>query len=282
MLPLATVAAPRDFSQVEDSLSALSSGFLDIRLNETEKQKRLEQFNTLLEETLSDPASMSYPFAKLSHVSILSPSDRSFRIFTWFTVSPTGYTPHGMVQVIHGKRPSCKVFPLLHNAEAVRSLSYKTLDADEWFGAVYYEMIEFKQQKKRSWILLGFNGNDGVVHKKVIDVITIGSNGTPKFGSSVFYNEDRMASRVIFQYSAKAKVSVRYDEKEKMIIFDHLAPQRPGLEEQYQHYVPDLSYDALKLAKGKWMYKKDVNARNEDENKGNEGTKYNITLPEHD
>jgi hypothetical protein len=281
ILPVCIQALPQNFSQAEDSLVALSSVFLKPNADDGVKQERLQQFEALLEETLSDPASLQFTFPKLTHVSIQGPEDRSFRIFTWFTLSRMGYEPHGIVQVAGTKKkPGGKVYILHHNKEPMRSLSYKTLDADEWFGAVYYEMLEFRYKKKKAWLLMGFNGNDGIIHKKVIDVLTIAYNGEPKFGAPVFFNEERMASRVVFQYNAKAKMSLSYHPKSKMIIFDHLAPERPGLEEQYQYYVPDLSYDGLKLDGEKWIYKKDVDARNLDENKGKEGTHYNLVLPE--
>lgn len=273
-------AHAQDLARMEDTLVALSQPFLDPQASDDLKLQRQARFMEVMENLLSDPASVQYPFSKLTHISIQSPSDHSFRIFTWFLLTSSGYKPQGIVQVYLAKKKSCKVFPLEDKGNELRSVSYKTLDPDEWLGCVYYSMVEFKQKDKKFYLLLGFNGNDGITHKKIIDVLTIAANGSIRFGASVFFNDQRMASRVVFQYSAKAKMGLNYDTKTKMIRFDHLSPIRPGLEEQYQHYVPDMSVDAFHLEKGKWVYKKDVDARNPGENEGNSGKHYDLVLPD--
>ena len=44
---------------------------------------------------------------------------------------------------------------------------------------------------------------------------------------------------------------LRYDDKLKMIVFDHLSPSKPSYEGKYQYYGPDFSYDGLIFEKGK-------------------------------
>jgi hypothetical protein len=275
-----TVSPAQDLGRMEDTLVSLSSRFLDPQAGDDFKMSQEARFMEAMENILSDPASVHYPFSRLGHISIQSPADHSFRLFTWFVLTSSGYKPQGIIQVYLAKRKSCKVFPLEDKSDGMKSVSYKTLDPDEWVGCVYYAMAEFKQKDKKLYLLLGFNGNDGIIHKKIIDVLTIAANGTVRFGAPVFFNEQRMASRVVFQYSAKAKMSLNYDAKAKLIRFDHLSPVRPGLEEQYQHYVPDMSVDGFRLEKGKWMYKKDIDARNEGENEGNQGVHYNLHIPD--
>jgi hypothetical protein len=46
---------------------------------------------------------------------------------------------------------------------------------------------------------------------------------------------------------------------------DHLAPESPDFRGQYAFYGPTLSYDALEWRKGRWHWKKDVAAQNDEE-----------------
>lgn len=277
-VPLTAQCKPVDFKEQEDSLVVLSSGFLDLKTTESEKESMLGRFNTLLKEVLENPESIHYPFSALKSVSVLTSPEHNFRIFTWFTLSHSGYAAHGMIQYINQKKQST-AYDLTPMADIPRNILFKTLNTDAWLGVVYYDMIEFKQKSKKFYLLLGFDGNNGITHKKVIDVLYFAPNGSPRFGSPVFTIDKRQANRVMFEYSAKAKFTLKYYEKSKVIVYDHLAPERPELEGQYPYYVPDLSYDALKLEHGKWTYKEDFDARNMDENKGKDGQKYNLKLP---
>ena len=48
-----------------------------------------------------------------------------------------------------------------------------------------------------------------------------------------------------------------------MIVFDRVSPLTPGLEGQYQFYVPETdTYDAFVFEKGVWQFYGDVDARN--------------------
>jgi hypothetical protein len=57
-------------------------------------------------------------------------------------------------------------------------------------------------------------------------------------------------------------MALNFDEKEKMIVMDHLAPEDSRFVGQYQFYGPDFSYDALKFKKGAWIFERDVFAKN--------------------
>ena len=68
---------------------------------------------------------------------------------------------------------------------------------------------------------------------------------------SVFRN------RVIFTYDAQISMTLRYDDKIKGIVFDHLIKIK---NDPTEPYGPDGTYDALKIKKGKWLLVNDVDA----------------------
>ncbi len=256
-----------------DSLVFWSSHFLDTKLPDELKTNDNQKFIETLSEELGDKSSLENSYAELKSVSIQTSPDKTYRIFTWFTVHKNGYQCHGLVQSTIKKSKPPVVTKLNDQGEDLRSAQYKTLYAKNWFGALYYDMIPFKIKGKKYCLLLGFNPGDGLSHKKVVDIVQVMANGQPKFGAPVFEKDRKMASRIILEYDARAKVSLRYNEETKLIVFDHLVPLRPELTDQYPFYVPDLSYDAFELEKESWVYKPDVDARNATENPGNLGTR---------
>lgn len=267
--------------QAEDSLAVWSSVFLVINVDSAKKQEQLDKFKQTLADILATQEGRNHSFSKLSSISILSPPDESFRIFTWFTTSASGYKAHGLIQI--NKQVARKHSPVVHLTALThipKGFVYKTLDAENWPGMVYYNLIPVKSRNESYYLLLGFHGNDGLTHKKSIDVISITSSGQVRFGLPVFMNENRMANRIVFEYKANARMSLRYYEKNKMFIFDHLSPENPSMKGQFQHYMPDFSYDAFKYEKKKWIYIPDVYTKNESENSGKPGVKYNLELPD--
>ena len=83
-----------------------------------------------------------------------------------------------------------------------------------------------------------------------------------KFGASIFKKGKTTTKRFIIEYNATSTISVRYEEKEKRIIFDHLMPMRKDLEGLHEYYIPDGTYNAMKYTNGKWEFKNDVAANN--------------------
>ncbi|MCZ2443817.1 MAG: hypothetical protein LC101_08605 [Flavobacteriales bacterium] len=267
--------------QIEDSLASWSSIFLVNQVDTVSKFRQLKKFTETLTTLLETEEGKSYPFNKLKSISIISPSDNAFRIFTWFIITPFGYKPFGLIQLNNPfGRKKISVINLTALSEEPKGLVYKTLDAEHWPGLVYYNIVPVKKGKTSYYLLVGFHGNNGLTQKKSIDVISFTSSGQVRFGLPVFMTDQRMSNRLIFEYKAQANMSLRYIEKQKMFVFDHLSPEHPSLKGQYQYYVPDFSYDAYKLEKHKWVYVADVYTKNDTENKGQQGIKHSPKTPD--
>jgi hypothetical protein len=57
-------------------------------------------------------------------------------------------------------------------------------------------------------------------------------------------------------------MSINYDERLDMIVFDHLAPFEPILSGNFAFYGPDGSFDGFKFENGSFRWYRDVDARN--------------------
>jgi hypothetical protein len=262
------------FSQTEiDSLAAWSSRFLEQKYADDAKISLNEQFIESFTEILENKKSFDQDFSALKSVSVQTASDKTLRIFTWFTITKSGYLCHGLVQTINPKIKNAVVTRLNDKGEDLRTAQFKVLNGKNWFGALYYDMVPFKIKGKKYYMVLGFNPGDGLSHKKVVDVVQVMNNGQPRFGAPLFEKDKKQASRIILEYDARAKITLRYIEDARMIVFDHLSPSRPELVNQYQYYIPDLSYDAFELTKNIWEFVPDVKPLNPDENLGTQGTR---------
>ena len=160
------------------------------------------------------------------------------------------------------------VYELSDQSDNIRNPELAMLTPEKWFGALYYKIILNEHKGKKYYTLLGWDGNTNVTWKKLIEVMTFTKDGRPQFGEETMFQNGRTSKRrVIFEFRAELIMTLRYEEKQKRIVFDHLAPEVAGAEGMYQFYINTFSYDAYEFKKGKWQYKADIDARNEKDKK---------------
>jgi hypothetical protein len=197
-----------------------------------------------------------YPFEALRMFKPVS-ADGKLRVFTW------NYPKEDGTQLYFG----CVAFKTSKSEEPLfLKLNYtpvngakwdnKVFDEGKWPGALYYSIVPMSKGKKggNSYALLGFEAKDNLSNYKVIEVITLSNDGC-KFGGNFFEFEDRNPKRVVFEFSDQVTCSLRYYEKQKTIVVDHLAPRESIYEGFFPEYGPDGSYDGYVLENGKWKYK---------------------------
>ena len=258
------------FKTQTDTLLAL---MYDYNLKPTEAQ-RLEAnylFIKTLVKTLRLENSLKIKFDTLKTVSVLYPSDSSFRLFSWAVkLDKAVYRHFGCIQMNNPTADSpLKIISLIDKSDEISDAQTEPLNDKRWFGAVYYQMIETKKSAKTYYTLLGFDANEPFSNKRIIEILTFDDTRTKAlFGADVFENtvadknkgskNEPIEQRRIFEYKKQASMLLRYDKNYKWIIFDHLVPIDQQNERLFFDYVPDLSYDAYEWKKGKWVLKEDV------------------------
>lgn len=140
----------------------------------------------------------------------------------------------------------------------------KTLSKNEWYGCLYYAIITKTKRKKTYYTLLGWDGNNTIIARKIIDVLTFLPKGEPELGESIFKLKAKTQKRVVFQFSASGSMMLNYDERYKRILFDHLSPAQPEYEGKFEFYGSDFSYDGFKFQRNKWVFQEMLDPRNED------------------
>ncbi len=216
-----------------------------------------QAFKEALKEQLYSPDALEYPFDSLRMCKMLSP-DKRFRIFNWNVPIANGAEYYEAILMIPDpKTGMVKLIDLVDDSAEMDKVESRVCKPENWFGALYYDIIPFKKSGGEHYILLGWDGDSRITNKKVIDVISL-SGSTVRFGAPVFKTEEGMKKRILFTYAEQISMSIVYQEKEERIIFDHLAPRDQSLKGQYQFYGPDMSHDALAFKKGKWYWVSNV------------------------
>ncbi len=209
-------------------------------------------FIQYFKEALKIKNSFNYPFASLKTVSIVNSEDNLFRIFTWnLPLDSSKFLYFGVMQL--NLKDSFQIFGLYDSSQTVKNQSYAILDNRHWMGALYYQIHSFKYKKKTHYLLMGWDGEDAKVNKKIIDVLWFDEHGQPKFGAPVFDNGGDIQSRMVFTFSDKAVMLLRYEKEEDIVVFANMVPANPMLKGMFGYYLPDGTYDFLKFQKGFWV-----------------------------
>ncbi len=216
-----------------------------------------------LKAMLNTPESFNYPFDSLKHIGKVVSPDNNWKLFIWNIPLPGGYHKiFGLLQVKRDKVSPLVTYELIDSRTKIPTPMGQILTPQQWYGALYYQVVKKKADGRVYYALIGVDPNDMFTSKRVIDVLYFDEQGNPQFGAPIFDNGKRKFSRIIFEYSAKVSMVMRYVPESDMIIFDHLSPSEPRYSNDYRFYGPDFSYDGFKFEKGRWLLYSDLDMRN--------------------
>lgn len=254
---------------LEEKEIELNEKLLQLRSAKTDEE--MDRLNLLFKADmaafLNINGGFKYIFKHLKTVAILDSPDESLRIVNWnIEYTDQSYTYCAFVLSWDSKKKVALVTELIDNLDPYSAKPDGIIDAKNWYGALYYKILPFLRNSKTEYLLLGWDGGTTMSNFKLIDVLTF-NGGNLKLGSPVFKQKKSVVNRVVFEYSEKAKISLRYEDKYKRIVFDHLSPEAQGLEGVYSFYVPDMSYDCYYYDNEMWILKEDVIAINDEQDK---------------
>lgn len=236
------------------------------------RQQAARDYIKLLRTTLQKPGAYQYGFDSLHFMSRLRAPDDSFRLFSWILqLSPNKYR---YFAVIHLNRKAFVYHPLFDRSVDVASgqldgaagraeENFLQTDNENWQGCYYYALhkVTHRQwlglKKTPYYILLGWDGNNGVSHKKIVDVLTF-KEGKPHFGAPIIETDNGMQTKFILEYNARAVVTLKYHDKHELISFDHLEPPSAKNEGHYFTYIPSGQSDYLIWRRKKFVFKEDL------------------------
>ncbi len=196
----------------------------------------------------------------LQRVSVLSSSDKKLKIFTW-NVLFENLTHQCFGFIWYKPDDNYYLYQLSDFYRENDTLNHKFRSHLEWYGAVYYSIIERPVgRKQKLYTLLGWRGKNALTQQKIIETLEFDRNNLPVFGKSRIRVQRKKTDRIIFTYAINAQMLLRFNKKQNLIVADHLAPSNSKLEGHYEYYGPDFSYDAFEYSKGKWILKPNIDA----------------------
>lgn len=218
----------------------------------------LQEFERVLHENSS---SFEESFDFLTSISKIYPADSTFRIMTWqLYVNKDEYKYFGIIQ--HRKSPT--QITVLHDfSRRIRKPMNKELTANNWFGALYYGIQSFKTKQGTKYALFGYNAYKFYEKRKLMDILSFNEKGEPIFGEPLIEYTIRRKDvppktetyhRFMLEYPSDVVASIKYDDAEKMILFDHLIPMQSTFPDIPVVMVPDGSYEGFRWKKGKWQH----------------------------
>lgn len=254
---------PTAVSEDLRTLETEMAGFFDAvrsAKTDTERLAYHDSLRVLTASMLSFPESFTYGFPKLTSMAVLTSDDGLFRIFNWNIPKDDNTHTYGCFFMWKSERRKTselhwsELTPIRENGA---SLVNTYMTPEKWKGALYYEIVTVSQKKDTYYLLLGWDGANGVINRKIIEAVTFNGDKV-RLGAPVFKVDKGSPKRFIMEYSEEVMASLRYRKSEKRIVFDHLAPRAPGLEGNPAFYGPDLTFDAFVLENGKWVFQQNV------------------------
>jgi len=242
---------------IEPKLKALGDSIKDA-WNEYARLDALTDFIPLFVKALKVRGSYYYSFNHLDFMYKLVAPDNSFRLFSWTLRFDDGtYRYYGAIQY---NSINLKLLPLYDYSHMIPYdiVEDTILSNESWFGAQYYDIGMFKKGKKKFYVLLGWDGNNYISSKKIIELLTFDENGNAVFGAPVFQDTTRTRTRVVLQYNKDAVVALKLIHSKNLIVFDNLVPPVKDDAGKVWTYLPDGSYNYFKFSKGKFIFHEDV------------------------
>jgi hypothetical protein len=246
--------------KLEKKLNALRAS------RDADEMRRLNKtFKEELEATFAIDGFFDYPFSRLTTMGSVKSPDNMLRLFNW-NVEHEDQTHTYYCYIAHFHNNKLIVTELTDNSFMLPPRTEETLEYDNWYGALYYQIIPVKRKSKQMYTLVGWDGNSSFSDMKVLDVLYF-SGSKPKLGYPIFKDEAGLHKRMFYEFKKHTVMTLRFEPSREMIIFDHLSPESPSLVGVYSYYVPDMSYDAFEWNGTIWEHKSDVIAVNPKDNR---------------
>lgn len=252
------VAAEADsvFVRLERQMCGVAADLASTRFKDAAQDSLEAKLGELLGSALKMKDSFEYPFDSLkTNVSIVTSEDGRLRLFTWFSVGDTGnYHYSGYMQYNDKSAHKMRLFELVDCSDKMANIDNLTLTPQNWFGALYYGIVETKSRDGMIYTLLGWDGCGLHTTKKIVEPLYFTDKGQPRFGKMMVKVGRKKSKRLVFEYNKRASMMIQYDSQLGMIVMDHLSVMGDQDTDNPMFFGPDMSYDGLKFEDDMWIY----------------------------
>ena len=244
---LFTLVQGQSLQEIEVEMAALQ----EVVGSGSTAEERLEasaNLEKLLVEAFEIKESFDYPFMTLPKVAKHTPEDEAFRIFNWNIPLEEGRHSFRMYVLF----PNGKYQRFDDSQELKHEDETASIKPDQWYGALYYEIHSVKIKRDTYYTLMGWDGNDELTTKKVLDVLVLEKKNKVSLGFPIFEKDGDLMSRRIFEYAEDVVMNLRWLEPKEMIIFDRLEPKTQNLKGNYAFYGPSTAFSGYEWEGDFW------------------------------
>ncbi|MFZ9754729.1 MAG: hypothetical protein ACO3DK_01695 [Bacteroidia bacterium] len=240
--------------QTQSAVMALQGAWLSANSDSARLQSAAQAQQLLLQGLASKEAWVfEFDSLRMSTIAIASDPKSSLRLFTWNAVLLDKRFVHfGIIQCKKGSEIQC--IPLYDSAQDLpEAWDEAELSADEWIGALYYQLIPLG---KKQYMLLGFDGHNQNSNRSIVDVLHLEQNEEGLqaiFGKALFresLQDPSRAARMVFEYHKSARMLLRYEPSEDWLVVDNLGATFDGGRDNPFVQIPTGDYSAYKEFKG--------------------------------
>ena len=133
------------------------------------------EFKKAMAELVRSKDFFDYPLQSLK-IADLRSSDESVRLLTWnVELSDLSNTYGGFVLHREEGRDRILVLELTDVLDPYSPKPENTIDQKNWYGAVYYKIIDFSFQGKTQYLLFGYDGGTTMSNFKILCLEFFGS-----------------------------------------------------------------------------------------------------------
>jgi hypothetical protein len=234
------------------SLSAQDMRFYcDAMINADAPEHRVlsaEKFDKLLSEDLGADQSFDKSYADLKWISILYPTDSTFRTISWQIDKGEGkYQYFAYLQTKDGK--------LYKNDNIWGDDGLdegQSIDWNKWSGGLVYNIINTKD----TYTLFTFRYIDEFTKVKTCETLSFGPNEV-LLGKQPLYETgegtNQFKSRLTLQFSADSNGTLNYDATSQRIVYDNLITVMGRMPGQGTTLVADGSYKGFEFINNQWQ-----------------------------
>ena len=263
-LVISTVPA---LSQQSDALVSAEKELMRIftPITEAKDFSQMEEVNKEFIEAFKNVLSLDsaffFPFDSLVNIGKQTSLDSKIRLFTWNIPSANRTQKYFGLAVLN-QHGVISVHELIDKRDVYTQPHAESGSPQKWFGALYYEIVQQVVGDDTHYVLLGVDLNNMFSSKRIIDVLSIGQEGIIVFGKPIFRLNNNIISRVVFEYSSRATMVLRWDKNYNSIVFNSLIPLQPAFSGDYRYYVPDSMFNGFSFDGLFWNFVEDIDVRN--------------------
>ncbi|MCF0206961.1 MAG: hypothetical protein HUK15_05985 [Bacteroidales bacterium] len=248
------------FKPIVDSINNLFTEMAKTT-SDAKKESKNAEIILIMKDFLHNPLSFDHPIDTLKFLSCVKSDDNVIRVYTWnINYNDGSFKYFGFVQQKAGGKISIYSLDDMrnHNPNQDFGKEFNYYTTSEWYGCIYYECITKSWNSRTYYTLLGWDGADHHINRKIIEVLSFTRRGIPVFEKKMFKVDRVITSRMLFEYADRATMLLRYNAKHNIIVVDHLSPAEERFKDLHQYYGPDMSYDAFEFKGGRWIHESNI------------------------